>query len=67
LSTSLLLLGVLFSSIGLGFIVYGRKQRATIPMICGLCLLVIPYFFSNAILLLIAGLVLVVIPYFVRI
>jgi hypothetical protein len=67
LSTSLLLLGVLFSSIGLGFVMYGRKQRAVVPMVCGLCLLVVPYFFSNSALLLLTALVLVFIPYFVRI
>lgn len=67
MNTSLLLLGVLFSSIGIGFMVYGRKQRATVPMVCGLCLLVIPYFFSSSVLLFLAGSALITIPYFVRI
>ena len=66
MSTSLLLLGVLFSSIGLGFIVYGRKQRATVPLVCGVCLLVVPYFFSSVALLLVVGSLLVATPYFVR-
>ena len=66
LSTSLLLLGVLFSSIGVGFMIYGRKQRALVPMACGLCLLVVPYFFSSALLLFLVGSAFVAIPYFVR-
>ncbi|HCM32392.1 MAG TPA: amino acid transport protein, partial [Acinetobacter radioresistens] len=31
-----LLLGVLFSSIGLGYFLYGRKQSMTVPLVCGL-------------------------------
>lgn len=66
MGTSLLLLGVLFSSIGVGFVIYGRKQRALVPTVCGLCLLVVPYFFSSALLLFLAGSALVATPYFVR-
>jgi formate/nitrite transporter FocA (FNT family) len=67
MSVSLLLLGVLFSSIGLGFLVYGKKQQKLVPLVCGLALLVVPYFFSSALLLLVVGAVLVAIPFFVRI
>lgn len=66
LSTTLLLLGVLFSSIGVGFMIYGRRQRAVVPMVCGLCLLVVPYFFSSALLLFLVGSAFVAVPYFVR-
>jgi hypothetical protein len=65
-STSSLLWGVLFGSIGLGFVIYGRKQRAVVPLICGLALMVFPYFVSNAILLVAIGVALVAIPYFFR-
>lgn len=67
MSTTLLLLGVLFSSIGLGFVIYGRKQRAVVPLICGLCLLVVPYFFASAVMLFLVGALLVAAPYFIRI
>lgn len=46
--------------------IYGRKQRALVPMVCGLCLLVVPYFFSSALLLFLVGSAFVTIPYFVR-
>jgi hypothetical protein len=65
-STSSLLWGVLFGSIGLGFVIYGRKQRAVVPLICGLALMIFPYFVSNAILLVAIGVALVAIPYFFR-
>jgi hypothetical protein len=35
---------MLFGSIGFGFFLYGRKQRAIVPLTCGLALMVFPYF-----------------------
>jgi predicted membrane protein len=67
LNTSLLLWGVLFGSVGLGFFIYGRKQRRVVPLVCGLALMVFPYFISGTILLVAIGVVLIAIPYFVRI
>jgi hypothetical protein len=64
--TSTLLWGLLFGSIGLGFLIYGRKQRAVVPLVCGLGLMIFPYFVSNTILLIAIGAALIAIPYFVR-
>ena len=64
--TAVLLWGLFFGSIGLGFFIYGRKQRAVVPMICGLALMVFPYFVSNTILLVGIGAVLIAIPDFLR-
>ena len=61
-----LLLALLFGSFGLGFFVYGRKQQEVVPLICGLVLMVFPYFISNTILLVAIGVVVIVVPYFVR-
>jgi hypothetical protein len=66
MEVSSLLWGVLFGSIGLGFLIYGRKQRAVVPLVCGLALMVFPYFISNSILLVIIGVALMSIPYFLR-
>jgi hypothetical protein len=66
LDTSSLLWGLFFGSIGLGFLVYGRKQRAVIPLLAGLALIIFPYFVSNTLLLITIGIVLIAIPYFVR-
>jgi len=64
---SWLLWGVLFGSIGLGFFVYGRKQRRVVPLVCGLALMFFPYFVSNIALLVLIGIALMAVPYFVRI
>jgi hypothetical protein len=61
-----LLWGLLFGSIGLGFFMYGRKQKLAAPLICGLALMIFPYFVSNTVLLVAIGVVLIVAPYFVR-
>ena len=46
---------------------YGRKQRAVVPLLCGLVLLVVPYLISSAWLLLVIGGAVVAIAYFVRV
>ena len=59
-----LLWGVLFGSIGLGYFIDGKKQRVVVPLICGLALMLFPYFVSNTMLLVGSGVVLIAIPYF---
>jgi hypothetical protein len=66
LSESSLWWGLLFGSIGFGFFLYGKNQKAVVPLICGLALMIFPYFVSNSILLVVVGFVLMAIPYFVR-
>jgi predicted membrane protein len=66
LDTSSLLWGLLFGSIGLGFLIYGRKQKAVVPLVCGLALIIFPYFISNTILLITIGIALMAVPYFLR-
>lgn len=58
--------GVIFGSIGLGYFIYGKKQQVAMPMICGLGLMLYPYFVSNTILLVLLGVVLSALPYFFR-
>ena len=67
MSTSSLLWGLLFGSVGLGFLVYGKKQKAVVPLVCGLVLMIFPYFIANTILLVAIGVGLIALPYFVRI
>ena len=64
--TAVLLWGLLFGSIGLGYFIYGKKQRAVVPLVCGLGLMVFPYFVPNTMLLVGVGAMLIAIPYFLR-
>jgi len=61
-----ILWGLLFGSIGLGFFVYGKNQKAIVPFVCGLGLMVFPYFVSSTLALVAVGVLLMAIPYFIR-
>ena len=65
-SIAVLLWGLLFGSIGFGFFLYGKKQKAVVPIITGIALCVVPYFIANVYVLVGVGVILVAIPYFVR-
>jgi hypothetical protein len=67
MSASSLFLNLLFGAFGLGFFVYGKRQKAVVPLVCGLVLMVFPYFISNTILLVAIGVALMAIPFLVRI
>jgi hypothetical protein len=67
MSTSSLLWGLLFGSVGFGFFIYGKKQKSVVPLVCGLVLMIFPYFISNTILLAAIGVALITLPYFVKI
>lgn len=66
MDTGLLLWGVLFSGIGIGFFLYGKKQKKPVPLFCGIGLMVLPYFLSSVTGLIIGSVVLIAIPYFIR-
>jgi hypothetical protein len=61
-----LLWGLLFSSVGVGFFIYGKRQRSAVPLLCGLALCIYPYFVANVIATVAVGVALVAIPYFFR-
>lgn len=61
-----LFLGVIFSSIGLGYFLYGKKQKMTVPFATGLTLMIFPYFIESSIFLSMIGIALSMLPYFLR-
>jgi len=63
---AILLWGVLFSSIGLGLFIYGKRQQRLVALLCGLGLMIYPYFVSSDLLVVLIGAVLVAIPFFIR-
>lgn len=66
-SSAILLWSLLFGSFGLGYFMYGKKQKKPVPMVCGLLLMFFPYFVANTLLLASIGCILLVIPYFIRV
>ena len=67
MNQALLLWRLLFSAIGMGFFIYGRKQTRAVPLVCGLVLMVYPYFVPSTIWLVVIGVMLCAVPYFVRV
>jgi len=65
-SGTTLLVSVLFSSIGAGYFLYGRKQAQVIPLLTGIALCVYPYFLSNGYAIVIVGLLLTALPWLIR-
>ena len=67
MNAATLLWGVLFGSIGLGYLVYGHRQRMPVPWLCGLALIALPYLVGSALWLVVLGVALMALPYFLRI
>ena len=65
-SASTLMWGVIFGSIGLGFFVYGKKQKALIPLFCGIGLIAIPYIISNIYILVFIAILLIAAPFVIK-
>ncbi|HEY1371332.1 MAG TPA: hypothetical protein VGH50_02605 [Candidatus Binatia bacterium] len=65
MDTSSLMWGLVFGSIGLGYFVYGKRQKSAVPMLSGIGLMFFPYFVSNPIMLVIVGALLAALPYFI--
>jgi len=66
MSAALLLWGVLFSSVGMGYFIYGKKQNATVPLLCGIALMIIPYFITSVLVMVLLCAALIAVPYFIR-
>ncbi|MFQ3220646.1 MAG: hypothetical protein ACI8R9_002448 [Paraglaciecola sp.] len=62
MNSALLLWGVVFSSIGLGYFVYGKKQTNPLVRYTGVALILFPYFIDSSTLLVLVGLALMALP-----
>jgi hypothetical protein len=64
---ALLALNLLLGAFGLAYFVYGKKNRAIVPLICGVCLMIFPYFISGLVPLILVGLILILLPRFIQV
>ncbi len=65
-SSTTLLWSLFFGSFGLGYLMYGRKQKKLMAVISGVLLMAFPYFVSNPVMLVIIGITLMTMPFFVK-
>ncbi len=61
-----LMFSVFFGSIGVGYFIYGKKQRKLVPWIAGMGLCVFPYVVSGLTAMAITGTLLTVTPWFLK-
>jgi hypothetical protein len=62
---SLLFAGMIVSTIGVGYLMYGRRQAKFVPLIAGIGLCVYPYFVDNWLWLAVIGVPLLVAPFLI--
>ena len=60
------MLGLIFGVVGMAYFVYGKKQRAPIPLLVGILLMGFPYFISNTWAIGIIGSVLTITPFITK-
>ena len=57
---------VLFSAIGMGYFIYGIRQRNGIALAAGVALCVYPYFVANPYVMVGVGIALMALPFLLR-
>jgi hypothetical protein len=65
-STSGIMLAMLFGALGMGYLVYAKRQQNWIALVAGLGLCAFPYFVSNVWLTLLIGVALASVPFVFR-
>ena len=58
--TDFLLSSLIWGSIGVGCVIYGKKQTEAVPLIGGLALVAVSYLFSSALWMSVVSLILIV-------
>lgn len=66
MDTSVLLWGTLFGGIGIGYFIYGKKQKNPVSFFTGISLFIIPYLITNTLALVAACAALMALPFFIK-
>ncbi len=66
MNTTTLFLGLIFGSVGMGYLIYGRKQKHGIALLSGVALCVLPYLVSDLLFLTLIGVGVLALPFFYK-
>ncbi len=66
METATLVWGLIFSSIGIGYFIYGRKQSNLVVRWCGLALILFPYLVTDTFAMVAVGAALMLTPRFIE-
>lgn len=61
-----LLWGMFFGAIGIGYFIYGKKQKKRVALACGAALCIFPYLVTGVWPTFIAGSLLMALPWIIR-
>ncbi len=67
METANLVWGLIFSSIGIGYFIYGRRQSNLVTRYCGIALILYPYLVTNTLAIVVVGIALMLTPRFIEI
>jgi hypothetical protein len=59
----MLFLGMIISTVGVGYVMFGRRQSKLVPVIVGVVLCIYPYFVDDWVWLTVIGVPLLVAPF----
>ncbi|MFC1693243.1 amino acid transport protein [Candidatus Latescibacterota bacterium] len=57
---------LIWGSIGLGFFIYGKKQKSPVPLVCGILLMVASYFAKTPLTLSLFGIAIIAVIYVLK-
>lgn len=60
-----LLLSMVYSTIGLGMFMYGKKAVRFVPLVAGLLLMIVPYFLSSLLWMTVVSVIIMASPFFI--
>ena len=60
-----LFIGMIISTVGVGYVMYGRRQTKFAPVIAGVVLCIYPYFVDDWVWLIVIGVPLLVAPFLI--
>ena len=63
---STFVIGIITGALGVGYIMYGRRQTKFVPLIAGVSLCVYPYFIDSVVWLCIVGALLLAAPFIIE-
>ncbi len=65
--TNILIFNVIFTSFGLGYLLYARKNKKAVSLLSWIILMIYPYFITDLFYLISIWLVLLILPFIIKV
>lgn len=57
---------IIFGVFGLPYFMYGKSQEEYVWLVCGILLMIFPYFISNLTIMIVVGITLIILPFIAK-